>query len=473
MKILLIAPASGNWKTVSRNRLFNGKTFRFSMLSLLSVAAETPLGAEIRIVDEQIDEIPWEEKFDLVGITCMTALAPRVYELASRFRALGIPVVLGGMHPTFCPDEALQHCDGVVAGEAEGVWPRVVEDVRNGCLGGIYRSDHLDDLSSLKKLPRHLLPGKGYSTRHAVQATRGCPHRCSFCSVSAFNKHTHRRRPVEQVIEEIRAIPAKSFMFVDDNLIADREYAARLFREMIPLKKRWITQVSLSMADDPEFVKLAAQAGCIGVFVGIETFSDGNLDRVDKTINRTADYRERIRVFHSYGIGIEAGIVFGFDQDSPEVFSRTLAMLDRLEIDLIQTSILTPLPGTAQYPAMEDRILDKDWSHYDFHHAVFSPSGMSAEALQAGHDWVTHEFYRPWRIARRVWRHLSRPNGWLTWPYVLAINLAYYGRVQCWNFKGWDPAREQPVPKSRHSVLGFWKNLARRSSAVLKPEAIG
>ena len=152
MKILLIAPASGNWKTVGRNRLFNGKTFRFSMLSLLSVAAETPPGAEIRIVDEQIDNIPWDEKFDLVGITCMTALAPRAYELASRFRTLGIPVVLGGMHPTFCPNEALQHGDAVVAGEAEGIWPKVVEDAQNGCLGGIYRSNQPVDLSSLKKL---------------------------------------------------------------------------------------------------------------------------------------------------------------------------------------------------------------------------------------------------------------------------------------------------------------------------------
>ncbi|MFH1741679.1 MAG: radical SAM protein [bacterium] len=442
MRLLLIAPASGKWRHIGRNRLFNGRTFRFSLLSLLRVAAETPPDVEIRIVDEQIDSVPWDEDFDLVGITCMTAIAPRAYELASGFRALGVPVVLGGMHPTFCPDEALEHADAVVAGEAEGIWAKVVEDARNGRLHGIYRSAQAADLAVLKSPPRHLLQTGAYATLHATEATRGCPHKCAFCAVSAFHNHTQRRRPVAEVVREVRDIPSGSFIFVDDNLTADRDYARHLFQELAPLRKRWITQSTLAVADDPDFVRLAAEAGCIGLFVGLETFSEKNLSTVNKSFHRVAEYRDKIRLLHSFGIGVEAGIVFGFDSDDASVFSRTLSLLDDLEVDLIQTSIFTPLPGTSQSAEMENRIFDRNWTHYDFHHVVFEPRGMSAEALQAGHDWVTREFYRPWRIARRLARHAKRPHGLATMPYHAAINFAYYGRVVRWHFRGWDPEKE-------------------------------
>ena len=202
MKIMLIAPASGNWHRVGRRRIFNGKTFRFSLLSLLSVAAETPSYASVEIIDEQVDAIPWEAPIDLVGITSMTAAAARTYELAARFRARNIPVVLGGMHPTFCVQETLQHADAVVVGDAEGIWPQVVADARDGRLKGIYRNTTFPDLQGLKQPPRHLLENKKYATVHAVQATRGCCNRCDFCAVSAFHQHTHRQRPVAEVIQE-------------------------------------------------------------------------------------------------------------------------------------------------------------------------------------------------------------------------------------------------------------------------------
>lgn len=441
MNILLIAPSSGKWRNVGRARLFNGKTFRFSLLSLLSVAAETPAGHEIRIVDEQFDDIPWDDPVDLVGITCMTALAPRAYAIADAFRARGIPVVLGGMHPTFCPEEALGHADAVVAGEAEGVWPRVVEEARDGRLRGIYRAETPTDLAGLQRPPAHLLKKGRYST-WAAEATRGCPHQCAFCAVSAFHQHRHRRRPVDEVAREVAAIPSHFFIFVDDNLTADREYARALFQRLAPLKKRWITQSSLEIADDEAFVQAAAEAGCVGVFVGLETFSETNLSGVQKTCNRTGQYRDQIRLLHRHGIGVEAGVVFGFDQDDPSVFARALEQLDELEIDMVQVSIFTPLPGTRQYELARDRITDRDWAHYDFHHVVFEPKKMSAEALQAGHDWITREFYRPWRIARRLARLVQRPRGWSTFPYAAAINLAYYGRIRRWGIQGWDPGRE-------------------------------
>lgn len=447
MKILLIAPASGKWRHVGRRRWLNGKTFRFSLLSLLSVAAESPAEAEIRIVDEQIDEIPWDADVDLVGITCMTALAPRAYEIAQRFRSRRIPVVLGGVHPTLCPEDAMRHADAIVVGEAEGVWQQVVADASRGQLQRIYRNEQ-PALTGLKRPPRHLLSAGKYATIHAVQATRGCPHGCDFCAIAAFNRHTQRQRPVEAVVAEIEDLPSRWFMFVDDNLTADRDYARRMFAALKPLGKRWVTQSTLAIADDPSLVQLMAEAGCAAIFAGLETFSEENLDAVNKTCHRVEQYREAINLLHRHGITVEAGIVFGFDGDGPDVFQRTLKMLDDLEVDLVQVSVFTPLPGTPRATLLANRIFDRDWADYDFHHAVFQPAKMSPRDLQAGHDWVTYQFYRPWRILRRLWRHLRRPGAWASLPYLAAVNAAYRGRIVGWQIRGWNPAETPPVDDS-------------------------
>ena len=457
MKLLLVAPSSGGWRNIGRQRLFNGRTFRFSLLSLLSVAAVTPPGVEIRLVDEQIEDVPWGEAFDLVGITCMTALAPRAYELAARFRARGIPVVLGGMHPTLCADEAMAHADAVVVGEAEEIWPSVIADARAGTLRNVYRAAP-PSLVGLSPVPRQFLDRRHYATVHAVQATRGCPHACGFCAVSAFSQHTQRRRPVADVLAEIRAIPSTFFIFVDDNLTADREYARELFEGLAPLRRQWVTQSTLAVAEDEPLIRLAARAGCVGFFVGLETFAGENLDTVNKTCHRVEQYRAAIERLHAHGIGVEAGMVFGFAHDRADVFEHTLGLLDDLGIDAVQASIFTPLPGTPAFEALGGRLLDRNWAHYDFHHVVFQPHSMSAEALQAGHDWVTREFYRPWRIARRAFRSLLRPHGWRNVKYVLGLNLAYLGRVVRWHVRGWNPA--EPA-SSGTPLLPAWPRPAR------------
>lgn len=467
MKLLLIAPASGPWRGVGRARWFNGRTFRFSLLSLLSVAAVTPSGVEIRIVDEQVEDVPWDERFDLVGITCMTALAPRAYEISARFCEQGVPVVLGGMHPTLCPDEASTHADAIVVGEAEGVWDQVVEDARRGCLQRRYQSAVLPDLRGLPPPRRELLDASRYATVHAVQATRGCPHGCDFCAVSAFYRQTQRRRPAAEVVAEVSRLPGRFFVFVDDNLLADRAYALELMGVLRPLKKRWVTQCTLRMAHDDELLEAVAAAGCVGAFVGLETFSSRNLEAVGKDCHRVEDYREAIARLHQVGIGVEAGIVFGFPGDRCETFAQTLRWMDDLELDAILVSLFTPLPGTRRHAAMADRILDWNWAHYDFHHVVFAPWQLSAESLQAGHDWVTREFYRPWRILRRLWRQIGRPRGWSGLPYVLALNLAFLGRVLRWHIRGWDPAAEGQRPRSGRfwgSRLRHWLQPARVAS---------
>jgi radical SAM superfamily enzyme YgiQ (UPF0313 family) len=233
---------------------------------------------------------------------------------------------------------------------------------------------------------------------------------------------------------------------VDDNLTADTEYASRLFKALIPLNKLWVSQSTVAIAEDQNLVRLAAESGCIGLFVGIETFNKANLEGVGKTCNRVEKYREDIQMFHSFGIAIEAGIVFGFDNDRPEVFQNTLNILDELEVDVIQASIFTPLPGTNRYANMQERIIDRNWAHYDFHNVVFEPTNMSAVDLQAGHDWITYEFYKPWRIARRLWRHAKRPGSFAALPYLAAVNMAYYGRVHNWHIRGFNPAAKLETP---------------------------
>ncbi len=439
MKVLLIAPASGNWHHVGQKRIFGGKTFRFSLLSLLTLAAETPSGVDVRIVDEQVQDVPWNEPFDLVGITCMTAAAPRAYEIADRFRTCGIPVVLGGMHPTFLANEALQHADAVCVGEAEGVWRHILEDVHHGKMSGIYRVEDPHTLAGLRLPPRSLLDARRYGTIQSVQATRGCPNRCSFCSVSAFHKGSLRCRPVHEVVEEVQELPGRFFMFIDDSLTADRDYALELFQALKPLGRIWFSQSTIGIADDEELVRAASEAGCIGLFVGLESFSESSLLAVDKGFNRVEEYRDRIATLHANGIGVEAGIVFGFDTDGPDVFRSTLDRLDDIGIDAIQASVLTPLPGTPVFDKMVSRIEERDWSRYDFHHVVFRPARMTVEQLQAGHDWVTREFYRPWRIARRLTRMALRPGGLRMMKYAAALNAAYYGRTVRWNIRGYDP----------------------------------
>ncbi len=447
MDILLVAPSSGRWRAAARSRVFNGRTFRFSQLSLLSVAAATPRGHTVRLVDEQVEDIPAGCTPGLVGITCMTALAPRAFEIARMFRDRGVPVVLGGMHPTLCPEESLAHADAVVAGEAEPVWAQVVADAAARRLAGIYRPPDPPDLALLRDPPRHLLRPGRYATVHAVQATRGCPHRCAFCSVSAFSNHTHRCRPVADVRREVAAIPAGFFMFVDDNITADREYALELFGALAPLGKRWMSQSTLSLAADPPLLAAASRAGCAAIFAGMETFNNDNLDGVQKSFHRADRYREAVRALHAHGIGIEAGIVFGFDGDGPGVFESTVRQMDDLRVDMAQVSVFTPLPGTPAHEAMEPRILDRNRAHYDLHTVVFQPAGMSVEDLQAGHDWATREFYRPWRIARRLARHTAMPRGLSTLVPAAVINTAYFGRVASWHLRGWNPAQSAAAPR--------------------------
>jgi radical SAM superfamily enzyme YgiQ (UPF0313 family) len=402
MKIVLISP-----EIEDSNLRFSKKearSFWFPRLSLVSLASLVPSGVDVKIIDETVENIDFDMAVDLVGISVMTYHAPRAYEISSRFRSRGIKVVLGGIHPTALPEEAIRHADSVVIGEAEETWPILLEDFKKGGLKPFYKQERLTSLENLPIQRLDLLKPGAYMTNNCVQNSRGCPHGCDFCSVTNFFGKSYRFRPVKDVIKEVESLPGDYLVFVDDNIAGNKKYARELFSALKPLKKKWGSQCSLTLANDPELLKLAAESGCGAMFVGIETLSQDNLLGVNKGFNRVSSYEELIKRFHDNGIMINAGIIFGFDNDDESVFEKTVCFLEKNRIGLVLFSILTPLPGTGFYKKVEreGRIIDRDWSHYDGRHVVFKPKLMTPDTLEDGFYWSYRQFFSYGSILKRL-----------------------------------------------------------------------
>jgi len=395
MKILLISPdLQDSLFRYSRREV---RSFSFPRLTLPLLAALTPPEHSVRLIDESVEDVDFDAGVDLVGVSLLTFLAPRGYEIADRFRQRGVKVVLGGMHASALPEEALLHADSVVIGEAEELWPSLLEDFQRGDLKKIYRNDRRPDLAGLPRPRLDLLKRDGYLNAKCVQATRGCPFGCDFCSVTDFFGNSYRLRPVKEVVAEVAALHG-DFVFVDDNIAGNRAYAKELFSALISLGKKWGSQCNLSLGEDPELLALAAKSGCTHMFVGIETLSQANLKGIRKSFNKVGRYEDLIARFHDQGIAINAGIIFGMDDDDESVFPTTVDFLEGNKVELTLFNILTPLPGTRLYARLEEegRIIDRDWSHYDGRHVVFRPKRMSAETLRDGFFWAFHHLYS-WR----------------------------------------------------------------------------
>ena len=402
MKILLISPE--NKKSIYAYTKEDVKAFWFPKLGLPTIAANTPPDVEVRIVDECVEDIDFNVDVDLVGISVMTYLAPRAYEIAAKFRARGVKVVLGGIHVSMCPEEAKEHADSIVVGESEKTWPILVEDFRRGELKSLYEEKDLPKLENLPIPRRELFKPNSYWTTNCVQTSRGCPFACDFCTVTIFGGNQFRLRPIEQVIEEVKRLKKGFVVFVDDNIAGNKAYAKQLFKALIPLKINWGSQASLTMARDPELLDLAAKSGCTALFIGVESISEENLAAANKRFNKVDKYKEEFRRFHDYGILIQTGMIFGFDHDDESAFERTVEFLEENNIELAMFNILTPLPGTNLYKKMdaEGRIIDRDWSHYDGRHVVFKPKLMTPETLQEGFLWAYHKFFSYPSMIKRI-----------------------------------------------------------------------
>jgi len=429
VKFVLINPTSPTWRAPEAGRPRGRRVFRFSMLSSLQTAAAMPAWVKTRIVDEDIEPIDFDTDADLIGISFMTYNAPRAYQIADRFRQQGKTVIFGGFHPTFLPDEAIEHADSICIGEAEYNVPRMMGDFAAGRLQRFYRSE-LVDLAGLPVPNRDLIRRQAYITPDVLQATRGCPNGCKFCSIAAFHRRTIRTRPVEQVIEELNGL-GRHVVFMDDNIIGDRDYAVELFSAMIPLRKKWFSQCGIGIAYDEELLGLAHRSGCRGLFIGFESLSQESLNNWRKDGARARDYVRLVHKLHEIGIGVYAGFVFGSDRDTPRVFATTLEFLREARLDALQATRLTPFPGTPLFDEMDrkGRIFDKNWSHYDFFNVVFEPRHMSPETLDRGTAWVLRQFYSRRRVAQRLWQELGYLDPTAFIRVVVPLNLGYRQRL--------------------------------------------
>ncbi len=430
-KLLLVNPTAPQWQVTSGKGPRRGtKTFRFSMLPSLYVAASLPPDVKAQIIDEDVEPIDFNTDAEIIGISFMTFNAPRAYEIADRFRnEHGKTVIFGGYHPTFMPEEAERHADAICIGEAEPNMKHIIVDYRLGRLQKRY-CNGLADVSQLPQLNRNLIDKSQYITPWAIQATRGCPHHCSFCSVSAFHRHNHRPRPIDAVIEELRGM-GKHVLFMDDNLVGQPEYAKELFARMIPLKKIWFGQGGINVAYDDEMRRLAEASGCHGMFIGFESLSEDNLRDYHKRYNKASEYKKVVKVLHDSGIAVFAGFVFGLDHDQANVFRTTLEFLHESQIDLLQATIQTPFPGTPLFKEMDrkGRIFCKDWTRYDFTQVVFEPTHMSRYTLKHGCDWLRSHFYSQPAIWRRIYRAAGYMPAYLAFASVGITN--YHYRTRC------------------------------------------
>lgn len=420
-RLLIVAPAwiEGNW---------GGGKVLAAPLILALLAGLTPPDIDVRLVDENVERLDLNAKADLVAISCMTASAPRAYAIADAFRARHIPVVMGGIHPTVMPNEAALHADAVVIGEAEPVWEQVLADLSSGNLQQFYRSEFCS-MKGLSHPRRELSAGGPYVIPNLIQTARGCPHACSFCTVSIIAGRKYRFRPVDEVVTEMRGMRqfGKRFGIVDDNIAAHPDRVKELFEAIIPLEIAWGGQADLNIARDPELLRLARRSGCKMLYVGLESVSNENLRATHKTPNLRdgVDMGEAIRTIQATGIAVIGSFVLGLDGDYPDVFEKTFEFVMRHKLAAVQASILTPFPGTPLRDQLlrEDRIhLDKGWDQYSFSRCVFRPLHMSEEELLAGRLWLCQKFYRIPNILYR----LFPPNRDIL--LRLGANLSY-GRV--------------------------------------------
>ncbi|MBW6501219.1 MAG: B12-binding domain-containing radical SAM protein [Bacteroidales bacterium] len=396
MKILLISPVIGDGVRREKGLLWPS-------LALYIIEGLTPEGHEVRIVEEEFERVPVEEKYDLVGISCMTANAPRAYQLADDFRKRGIKVILGGIHPTILPDEALNHADSVVIGEAEGVWGNVLEDLAGGNLLPKYHNPDPDlgvyipknFAGILKRKPFNVLP---------VCTTRGCPYDCDFCSVSRIYGKKIRHVPVDNVVRDIVDSGSKKVIFYDDNIIGQPKYAKELFKAIKPLKIRWAGQATISLIRDTELMELAAGSGCMGLLIGLESVSVSQMSSMKKCIGERDELRMAIRKIMQMGILVHATMISGFDNDTPEVFEDTVRFLIDCQISSVSFCILTPLPGTRTYEQMvkEGRLITNDWKYFNNRTVVFKPRNMSPSELQLYNWKEKKEFYGIRSIMKRL-----------------------------------------------------------------------
>lgn len=422
MKIALISPKGPLYR--ARGGIFK-KSLRYQPLTLTTLAALVPseLNAQVTLYDEGIRPIPDTVDADLVGLTVITGTAHRAYELAARLRAEGKTVILGGPHVTLLQKEAAMHADAICVGYAEDSWPTLLWDFSRGELKPAYYQSTDFSLArpDMPYARRDLFDSSQFLTQAVFEATRSCVHDCEFCVAPAAWGRKQYQKPVDWVINDIREFGQKKLIFVDLNLISDKNYARELFTKLIPLNVEWFGLSTVLLAHDPELMELVARSGCKGLLLGLETVTPESLGDAKKRFNGSVDFKQVVGDLHHLGISVQGCFVFGLDHDTPDVFDATVDFALDAGVDLPRFAVLTPFPGTPLHTRLESegRILTKNWELYDGQHVVFQPRGMSVKELAEGHERAWKKVYRWSSIAKRLWvaRNFQ--------PLAITANLGY------------------------------------------------
>ena len=390
-KLLLINPVA---RYIKRKSIFfkNYIDAPFQPLNLAIIAALTPDDWEIEIFDEIFEPFSYREA-DLVGVTACTSSANRVYKIAEGYRDRGVPTVMGGVHASMLPDEALRFVSTVVIGEAEGIWEQVIKDFETDNLQKVYQGSYLP--MNKAPQPRRDLFNSKYIVG-TIQTSRGCPHDCDFCSVTALNGRKYRKRPVEEVLDELETVPQKKIFFFDDNLFGkgkeDRERTISLFKGMARrgLNKQWACQASLNEVDDEELLYYASKAGCTMIILGVESEKEDSLAGLGKKNNfrKLARYNEVFKLINKFKISVYGTFMFGMDSDRIDDLHNRVHFINKSRVDVMHPSILTPYPGTKTYEKLNKngRLLytnyPKDWDYYDMSEILYKPTQMTEDEFR-------------------------------------------------------------------------------------------
>lgn len=425
MKLTLIKPNIGR-----REHSLYVDEARMEPLQLGILAALTPSDVEVVLYDDRMEAIPYDEPTDLVAITVETFTARRAYEISGEFRKRGVSVVMGGIHPTLIPDEVAERCDCVITGDAEPVWKEMIGDFKAGRLKKRYAAVQPECPQFNVITRRDIFEGKGYLPITLLQFSRGCSHRCSFCASSAYFGARHFCRPVEDVVKEIKSQKRRLLFFVDDNIVCSRQKAKELFRALIPLKVRWVSQGSMDMLEDRELMELMVKSGCLGLVIGFESISPDCISEMNKGTNKRGAsemYRKEIEQLREWGLQTWAAFTVGHDGDTVQSIRATCDFAIRNKFTFAAFNILMPYPNTPLYEKMksEGRLLygGKWWLHedYRFNYASIKPKNMTAEELTE----VSFECRRRFNSPRSIFTRALDPRTNLRTPYRLMTYLIY------------------------------------------------
>lgn len=400
-RLTLIYPSMGRRPTGRFVRSWQWEPLAIGVLGSL-----TPPGWEVRFLDDRMERIDFDSPTDLVGISIETYSARRGYQIADEYRNRNVPVVFGGFHATACPEEALSHGNAVCVGEAEGVWSEILEDASRGRMRGRYEAPSRPSLRGVR-VARRLFEGKGYLPIGLVEVGRGCPMRCDFCSISSFYAATYRRRPVQEIAEEVQQVGSKIIFLVDDNLTGPSDDALELFEALERTGKQWLTQTSMTRLENRAFARAMRRGGCIGVLIGFESLAEGNLAAMNKRSNRIERYATVIENLREEGIFVYGTFLFGYPGDTPETFEKTVDFAIREKLFIAAFNQLVPFPGTPLYSSLvrERRMTNPRWwldEHFRFGQVPFAPVSMTASDIEEFCMRARRRFYSTGSIFHRA-----------------------------------------------------------------------